>query len=259
MATWKPSGTISDGPNASAETGDFEAVFSLAAGGVLAVGQPVCRDVTQFVGQYSIVPNPPSTLFAASADKVVLPTSANAGDVFGVFQGPGYNAVPYTNLSGATQAYGSGTYRKVGPGRVLAGSLTAGTAVTVGSTLVISNANAFATVGARAIGTSLGRVLAYPINTSVAAAIAAGAQTVTPLSMAGINVGSQLTIDTGVNQEIVNVTAVTATTFTATFGLAHAAGSGVQGLTGTQGATIIAVPGAGNSQAVVLCDLNVFA
>ncbi len=259
MATWKPSGTISDGPNASAETGDFEAVFQLAAGGVLAVGQPVMRDITQFVGQYSITPNPPSTLFAASADQVVLPTSANAGDVFGVWQGPGYNPVPYTNLSGATMAYGTSSFRKYGPGRVLAGAIFGGAAVTIGSTLVTTAANNFATVGTRAIGTALGRVIAYPINTSVAAAIAAGAQTVTPLSMTGINVGSQLTIDTGANQEVVNVTAVTATTFTATFAKPHGAGSGVQGLTSAPGAAVIAVPGAGNSQAVVLVDLNVFA
>ncbi len=259
MASWKPSGTISDGPNASAETADFEAVFQLAPGGSLAVGQPVSRDITQYVGQYAIYPNPPSPLFPASADQVVLPTSPNAGDVFGCFQGPGYNALPFTNLTGANLPYGAATYRRFGPGRVLAGALTAGTPVTIGSTLVVSAANVFATVGARAIGTSLGRVIAYPINTSVPLAIAAGVGVITPLAMTGVNVGSQLTIDTGSNQEIVTVTAVSATTFTATFAKAHAAGSGVQGLTSAPGASVIAVPGAGNAQAVVLCDLNVFA
>lgn len=260
MATWKPSGTISDGPNASAETGDFEAVMNLAAAGTLAVGQVVSRDVTQFVGQYSIVNNPPAAVFTASADQVVLPTSANAGDVYGVYQGPGYNNALYTNSTGATLAYGSGSYRKYGPGRVLAGAVTAGTAVTVGSTLIVTATNAFATVGVRAIGTSVGRVIAYPINTTINAAIAAGAGiVVTPVSMAGINVNSSLTIDSGSNQEVVVVTAVTATTFTATFAKAHGTFSGVQGLTSAQGASIIAVPGSGNLQAVVIVDINVLA
>lgn len=260
MATWKPSGTISDGPNASVETGDFEAVFQIPSLGTLLVGQPVMRDVTQFVGQYAILNNPPSALFQASADQVVLPTSANAGDVYGVFQGPGYNNVTFTNVTGANLAYGSSCYRKVGPGRVLAGAILAGTAVTVGSTLVVSPANAFATVGARAIGTSLGRVLAYPINTAIPLATAAGAGiVVTPLLMAGINVGSVLTIDVGSNQELVTVTAVTATTFAATFVKSHGVFTGVQGLTSAFGANIIAIPTAGSTTAVVLVDLNVLA
>ncbi|MFN8475292.1 MAG: OmpA family protein [Anaerolineae bacterium] len=59
--------------------------------------------------------------------------------------------------------------------------------------------------------------------------VAAGARTLTPAVMSGvvggvpfsIKVGSVLTIDTGANQEVVNVTAVTATTFTAVFAKAH--------------------------------------
>lgn len=63
-------------------------------------------------------------------------------------------------------------------------------------------------------------VAGHPVTT-VAAAISAGAQTVTPASMAGIVVGSVLVIDTGAKREEVAVTAVTATTFTATFAQAH--------------------------------------
>lgn len=66
--------------------------------------------------------------------------------------------------------------------------------------------------------------------TSVAAAISAGAQTVTPASMAAIAVGSVLGIDTGATAEQVVVTAVAATTFTATFAQAHAAGSLVRSI-----------------------------
>lgn len=63
--------------------------------------------------------------------------------------------------------------------------------------------------------------------TTVAAAIAAGEQTVTPASMAAIGVGTVLTIDAGPDRERVVVTAVAATTFTATFARAHAAGAWV--------------------------------
>jgi hypothetical protein len=48
-----------------------------------------------------------------------------------------------------------------------------------------------------------------------------GSQIVTPVSMNGIGVGTVLTIDTGSNAETVTVTAVTATTFTATFVKQH--------------------------------------
>jgi uncharacterized phiE125 gp8 family phage protein len=63
--------------------------------------------------------------------------------------------------------------------------------------------------------------------TSVALGISAGAQTVTPASMAGIAVGSVLTIDEGASRESVMVTAVAATTFTAVFAETHEAGARV--------------------------------
>jgi hypothetical protein len=59
------------------------------------------------------------------------------------------------------------------------------------------------------------------VATSIAAAIPAGAQTVTPATMANINAGSVLLIDTGSSAEYVAVTSITGTTFTATFALAH--------------------------------------
>ena len=250
---------INDGPNAGAETADFSGIVQVAAAGVVSVGQVYMRDLTQLVGQYGIVNNPPSALFVSSGDQLVLPTSANAGDVYGVYQGAGYNNAPFTNVTGANAAYSAGDFRKIGPGRVLVGAIAAGTAVTVGAALVQLAAQNFATVGVRAIGTTVGRVIAYPINTLINAATAAGAQTVTPVAMTGINVGSVLTIDAGSNQELVTVTAVAATTFTATFAKSHGTFTGVQGLTSAPGAIIVAVPGATNSQAVVLADLNVLA
>jgi hypothetical protein len=92
-------------------------------------------------------------------------------------------------------------------------TVTAVTATTFTATFVRAhNANAGVTVLA---------------DTSVAAAIAAGMQTVTPGSMMNIVLGSSLNIDTGSNQETVTVTGVTATTFTATFAIAHGDGAAV--------------------------------
>lgn len=67
-------------------------------------------------------------------------------------------------------------------------------------------------------------------NTTLANPIVANAaaQAATPASMAGIIVGSRITIDSGANTENVIVTMVTATTFTAIFSKNHAAGVAVQ-------------------------------
>src|SRR6266581_3890327 len=56
----------------------------------------------------------------------------------------------------------------------------------------------------------------------------AAPQAVTPAAMTNIVVGSNIIIDTGASAETVNVTAVTATTFTAIFGKNHAPGAVVQ-------------------------------
>jgi hypothetical protein len=55
-------------------------------------------------------------------------------------------------------------------------------------------------------------------------AISAGIRTVTPASMAYITVGSLIIYDAGPSEEVVTVTAVTATTFTANFSQSHGAG-----------------------------------
>jgi len=72
-------------------------------------------------------------------------------------------------------------------------------------------------------------------STTVALAVSAGTQTVTPGAMQGIlpptgtYPGTRLVVDVGTAQEIVNVTATTATTFTATFAQNHPAGVSVIG------------------------------
>jgi hypothetical protein len=59
-------------------------------------------------------------------------------------------------------------------------------------------------------------------NTTLGTNVTAGSFTVTPPSMNAIYLGAMLIVDTGVAQEIVTTTVVTATTFTATFVNAHA-------------------------------------
>ena len=67
-------------------------------------------------------------------------------------------------------------------------------------------------------------------TSSLGAAVAAGAnQVVTPDSMLGIEVGVSILVD---NNEVVTVTAVTATTFTATFQHAHLVGAWIKVFTG---------------------------
>lgn len=59
-------------------------------------------------------------------------------------------------------------------------------------------------------------------TTSSTAISASGVATVTPASMQSILVGAQVTVDVGgVNQEVVTVTSVTTSTFTATFANTH--------------------------------------
>jgi len=70
----------------------------------------------------------------------------------------------------------------------------------------------------------------YGPVTTVAASISSGQQTITPANMTGIFLNTTLLVEPGANQEIVGVTAVTATTFTATFAKAHGAGVTLNGV-----------------------------
>jgi hypothetical protein len=71
------------------------------------------------------------------------------------------------------------------------------------------------------------------INTTLGTAVTSGSQTVTPGSMSGIAVGSLLSIDASPNVELVYVTAITGTTFTATFTKSHASTAQVGGTAGS--------------------------
>lgn len=80
--------------------------------------------------------------------------------------------------------------------------------------------------GLRVATTAVNRV-----NTTIGSGITAGTRTVTPGSMANITRGARLVITgAGGTREMVTVTAVTATTFTAIFALSHTATVAVQAI-----------------------------
>jgi hypothetical protein len=245
---------VTDGNFPGTQCEDILVATPVSGSATLAVGTPLLRDLTKFPGGYG----PNDNVFKArSTDSGVLATSANGGDVIGIFQGKENQPIAYLNPN-TTQTTYVASCRMKGIGRVLAGAVASGTAVTIGAALIVSSSNIFATVGTRAIGTSVGTVIAYAINTTVAASVASGSHAVTPASILGITTSTQLTIDTGSLQEIVTPSAVStsAGTFTATFANAHTGPFVVVGINSTVGATIIAVPGSGSTTGIVLVDIN---
>jgi hypothetical protein len=95
--------------------------------------------------------------------------------------------------------------------------------------------------------TEMSYVLVEPVvATTLGTAVTAGAQTVTPPTMASIFAGAQLLVDSGVNQEVITVTSITTTTFTATFANSHSGAATLAGATFPVGQTE-AFPGAVNN------------
>lgn len=126
---------------------------------------------------------------------------------------------------------------------VYAGNYVADTGVSIVSGETLAAVAAYLASAVNLWGVALTATSAG-IATTVAANIAAGSQTVTPASMAGISTGTPLVVANpgGTNSETVTVTAVTGSTFTATFTLTKT-GSGitVNGTTATVTVTSTAV------------------
>ncbi len=100
---------------------------------------------------------------------------------------------------------------------------------TAGSTTYTLNATNFCDYGSQ-LGVS---------TTSTTAVTGAGSTIITPAAMTDIIVGSLLTIDAGPSLETVTVTAITGTTFTATFTKTHLAGFTIVGAVNTTTASNI--------------------
>ena len=88
-------------------------------------------------------------------------------------------------------------------------------------------------------------LMAMAVNTTSGASTvgAPGAATITPGNVLGIHVGDTLLCDTGGSQETVTVTAVTNSTFTATFANAHSAGFAIKTASLKNGNPFILQPG----------------
>ena len=253
-ASKAPSRTL-DGPYASFATYDEQAQVVLANGAAIVLGQPLCLDLTNLGPDNNVANNGAAS---AQAERLVFTNSANAGPLFGVFLGFPLGGAPkgfsltvasatnggaqtYTNNSGAT-IVATVNVRQTGWGYVFVGLTAAGTTVAVGSTLIISAAQVFALVGAPSIQKTVGNALATAINTSSPTAVVAGAaRVVTPLSMVGITALTPLLIDSLASglQETVTPTAITQTTFTATFAQSHNAGFPITGSSTAVGAALI--------------------
>lgn len=160
-------GPGSYGYNFQPEFQDIDCILTLANGATCAQGQPVKRDLTA-------TPN------SAGADKVLLPTAANAGSatqgqLYGVYQGAGF-----TNNTGASATYPI-TVRVFGQGVVQA---TAGVNLLVGNPVICANTLTAtgAAAGAQPSGGSVGIALA------TGAANTPGATLSTGLINVGINI-----------------------------------------------------------------------
>lgn len=253
---------VTDGPYANWGADDEIGTISLANGATLALGQPLCLDVTQ-LGPDNNVPNNGAQL--ALAERLVAATSGNAGALFGVLTGITVGlptgvtltqvaGVPtWTNSSGAAVIL-TCQFRQLGWAYVFAGSAATaatGRAVKIGDPLVVNatQANAVssnvALGGALPPGQTVGYALGTAINTNQAqipvpgngvpvgrgAPAGPGVVSVTPLSLVGITPNTILLIDSlasGV-QEAVSVGSVSYPTFSIALANAHAGGYKITG------------------------------
>lgn len=157
MASAKIPAKIIDGPNAAWDTSDTFCQITIAAAGTLQQGMPVLLLVS------SLGPNATTPV----CEQVVKANGTGAGPVFGVYQGPNI-----TNGSSAAVTY-TIQVRTSGYGVVYAGAVAAGTAVTVGGSLVVTSANPFATEGSATIFATVGVALATGAVTAPGASLIA--------------------------------------------------------------------------------------
>jgi hypothetical protein len=245
----KTPGIQVDGLNASGDYVDMEAVYPLPPGGIpgfgpIPTGLPFLRDASQLVnvGTQGSIPTVPTNVGPAltfpvgAPDRVQIPTSTLAlGNVLGPFQGPFVGPLVAAQLQGGVQSFGPiasplGSVqtnarvilRKEGVGWVLVGVAAGGSTISIGQFVNQQTSTVYAVQGAFTQGTTVGRVLAFPINTTVFSAVSAGTGVVIPLTsnlainqgVVGITTSTPVTIGQGAvasggNQETVTPSAVT--------------------------------------------------
>jgi hypothetical protein len=197
-------GIITDGLAADSYRQAVVGRVSVATGNQILNGAVFRRNINAVVGRNDLYPQ------YSSGDQAVLPTSAASGFVAGV-----YNGAPIVNSTGATATYSVPLFRQ-GVAKVRVGSLNGGTAITVGSLVGFSAATGASTydiptIQTYTVGSALGYVIGYPIQTALQAAVTAtGSQTVAVYNTAGITTSTAIAIDTGTSvAEFVTPSAVT--------------------------------------------------
>lgn len=173
MGTFQQGQAGIGGLNATVEFEDRVGTYSIPAGQKLLQGQVLFRDVTQLSGFASTkaggAPAANVPVSGGQSDMLVLPTSANAGDPYGVYQDQTID-----NSAGAAALVVVVRCRKRGVGVVNAGAAVGGAAVNVGSALTAAAAQAYAVAGvARAFGNTIGRALATVVAGVLVSAAAA--------------------------------------------------------------------------------------
>lgn len=136
--------------------------FTIAAGATLFNGSTLCRDLTQLSGAKSTSSGGAPANYAATTgggqcDVVVYPNNANAGDPYGVYQGP--NIV---NPSATATLTVYVKCRWKGYGTVIVAVNSANISVAVNSGLICSVIGGqYPVAGTRAIGISVGQATAF--------------------------------------------------------------------------------------------------
>ena len=151
-------GPGSNGYNYQPEFIDWDCVVHISAGHVVATGQVLCRDI-------AAIPS------VQGADRVVLPNHANAGPVYGVYQG-----AQFTNNTAVEQYYPI-TVRVWGYGVV--SKVNAG--ISVGTTLIKTNA-----LQAQPAPAWAADVAPPPPGSYIGTAVATGAATTPGTGIAGL-------------------------------------------------------------------------
>jgi hypothetical protein len=155
-------GAIVDGPSADTDLAIFAAgQVTLANAATLLQGQVLCKDVTKVQGANF------STPANSLCDQLVKPSSANAGLIFGVYQGP-----TITNSTGSTQTYTIDCLQH-GYGLVSAQAKFGGVAVKVGDSLILNGTDDAPISGTAALNLTVGMAVATAAVTAKAATIIA--------------------------------------------------------------------------------------
>lgn len=141
-------------------------------------GSPVCRDVTQISGG----PNSVGTgATATQSDMMVVPRNANAGAVYGTYDGQ-QGTITNPTTGPATAVFGPFNYQKWGYGPVLVQCAAAGVTVQVGGALIV-------TAGASGTTAAIQGTAAHFVN--VGMALATGATTAINATLLGRGVGTK--------------------------------------------------------------------